>query len=128
MERINTVGRRKTSIARIYLGKGKGNFIVNGKPLQDFIPVAHLREQAEKPLKLTESLKEFDIKVNVKGGGVKGQAEAIKLGIARALVQYNEEFKPVLKKDGLLTRDPRMVERKKAGLRKARKRDQFSKR
>ncbi|TVR78030.1 MAG: 30S ribosomal protein S9 [Chitinophagaceae bacterium] len=128
MDVINTLGRRKTSVARVYLKKGSGKILVNGKDYKVYIPVPHLQDKLMKPLVLTELTNEFDIKINAHGGGIKGQAEAITLGIARALVKLNEDLKPILKKEKLLTRDPRMVERKKPGLRKARKRDQFSKR
>lgn len=128
MSIINTVGRRKASIARVYLQKGKGEITVNGKDYKEFFSVTHLCSKVELPFKTIESEGEFDVKVNVSGGGVMGQADAVKLGIARALVEYNPDFRPSLKAAKLLFRDPRVVERKKPGLRKARKRDQFSKR
>ena len=129
MEQIIAVGRRKASIARIFLAKGSGKITVNGKDYKEFMPVVHLQDRIVLPLKTIEGEKDFDIQVNVTGGGIKGQTEAIMLGIARALVKVNEEeFKPLLKVKGLLTRDPRAVERKKPGLRKARKREQYSKR
>lgn len=129
MEQIIAVGRRKASIARIFLAKGSGKITVNGKDYKAFMPVVHLQDRIVLPLKTIEGEKDFDIQVNVNGGGIKGQTEAIMLGIARALLKLNEEeFKPLLKVKGLLTRDPRAVERKKPGLRKARKREQYSKR
>ena len=128
MQIINTIGRRKTSIARIYLTPGKGEIIVNDRDLKDyFISEIHqtLVKQALATLKLESS---YDVTVNVEGGGVTGQAEAVRLGIARALVELNPESKPALRKEGFMTRDSRMVERKKPGRRKARRRFQFSKR
>lgn len=129
MEKVhNKIGRRKEAVARVYLTKGTGEITVNGKEYKNYFPIIYLQNQVELPLKTIEALDAYDIKINVKGGGPKGQAEAIKLGIARALVDFNEEFKPLLKKQGLMTRDPRMVERKKFGKRKARRSTQFSKR
>lgn len=128
MEQINAVGRRKASIARIFLQKGKGQLTINDKDVKDFVPTVHLRDRVLLPLRTLEAEKDFDIQVNVAGGGIKGQAEAIMLGIARALVKLDPENKGPLKVKGLLTRDPRAVERKKPGLRKARKREQYSKR
>lgn len=129
MEKVhNKIGRRKEATARVYLTKGSGEIVVNGKEYKNYFPIIYLQNQVELPLKTVDALNAFDIKINVQGGGPKGQAEAIKLGIARALVDHNEEFKPLLKKQGLLTRDPRMVERKKFGKRKARRSTQFSKR
>lgn len=128
MDVINTLGRRKSSIARVYLSKGKGEIIVNGKDAKTYFPVATLQDKLNQPFVLTETVGQYDVKVNVKGGGISGQVEAIRLGISRALVQENEEVKPLLKADGLMTRDPRMVERKKFGQKKARKKFQFSKR
>lgn len=121
-------GRRKAAIARVYLKSGKGNIVVNGKDYKEYFPVGHLIDKIEEPFKVTELDGKYDVKVNTVGGGIKGQAEAITLGIARALVKENEELKPALKEKGLLTRDPRVVERKKYGLKKARKNTQFSKR
>src|SRR5690606_33828335 len=115
-------------VARVYLTKGTGEITINGKEYKNYFPIIYLQNQVELPLKTIEASEAYDIKVNVKGGGPKGQAEAVKLGIARALVDFNEEFKPLLKKQGLMTRDPRMVERKKFGKRKARRSTQFSKR
>lgn len=128
MSKINALGRRKASVARVYLEKGKGTILVNGKDYKNYFPVPHLRTKIEEPLKAVDGFKSYDVTVNVYGGGVKGQADAIKLGISRALLIVDAELRPTLKKAKLLTRDPRVVERKKPGLRKARKRDQFSKR
>ncbi len=128
MEVINTIGRRKSSVARIYLSEGKGNITVNKKSFSDFFDTAILQYKIQQPFNLTETKDKFDLLVTVKGGGVNGQAEAIRLAISRALVEFNDEFKPALKSEGLMTRDPRMVERKKFGQKKARKKFQFSKR
>ncbi|MCG3165453.1 MAG: 30S ribosomal protein S9 [Bacteroidia bacterium] len=128
MEVINALGRRKTAVARVYLKKGKGNIVVNNKDYKQYFPVTTLQTSVTKPLSLTNSAADFDVTVTVEGGGITGQAEAISLGIARALVEYNAENKPALRAAGLMTRDPRMVERKKFGQKKARKRFQFSKR
>ena len=127
-ETINGLGRRKTAVARVYLKSGKGKFIVNGKDIKDYIALKQLLDRALKPLHMLDAIAKFDVTVNVKGGGIKGQAEAISLGIARALVKNDETVKPVLKTENLLTRDSRMVERKKFGKKKARKSFQFSKR
>jgi small subunit ribosomal protein S9 len=128
MEIINTLGRRKTSVARVYLKKGTGNVTVNKKDFKEFFPVAMLQFKVLQPFNLTDTAGQYDVTVNVMGGGINGQAEAIRLGISRALVKINEEMKPALKAEGLMTRDPRMVERKKPGQPKARKKFQFSKR
>jgi small subunit ribosomal protein S9 len=128
MEVINTIGRRKTSVARIYLQPGKGNISVNNKDMSDYFPVDIMQIIVKQPLLTVDVDGKFDIKVNVDGGGVKGQAEAVRLAIARALCEVDNEFRPPLKKEGFLTRDSRMVERKKYGRRKARKKFQFSKR
>ena len=128
MEVINTLGRRKTAVARVYLTPGKGNVTVNKKDYKEFFPVDVLQYKIEQPFKLTETTGQYDVTVNVAGGGINGQAEAIRLGISRALVELSEENKPLLKVEGLMTRDPRMVERKKPGQPKARKKFQFSKR
>ncbi|MDG2475931.1 MAG: 30S ribosomal protein S9 [Flavobacteriaceae bacterium] len=128
MEVIHKIGRRKTSIARVYMSEGKGNIMVNKKSYSDFFDTAILQYKIQQPFSLTDTKDKFDLSVTVKGGGVNGQAEAIRLAISRALVEFNEEFKPVLKTEGLMTRDPRMVERKKFGQKKARKKFQFSKR
>lgn len=122
------IGRRKTSVARVYLSEGNGEFTINGKDYKVYFPTEVLQYKIAQPFQLTETLGQYDIKVNVYGGGVTGQAEAIRLAISRALVSLNEENRTVLKPEGLLTRDPRMVERKKFGQKKARKRFQFSKR
>jgi len=128
MTRTNTIGRRKTSVARIYMQAGKGEITINKKALNDYFPSELSRIIVNQPLTILGENEKYDINVNVKGGGVTGQAEAIRLAISRALVENNPEVKPELKKDGLLTRDPRMVERKKPGRKKARRRFQFSKR
>ena len=128
MEVINTLGRRKTAVARVYMTEGKGNVTVNKRDYKEFFPVAVIQSKIVQPFELTDTVGKYDIKVNVAGGGVNGQVEAIRLGIARALVKVNEENKPLLKEEGLMTRDPRMVERKKPGQPKARKKFQFSKR
>jgi small subunit ribosomal protein S9 len=124
----NTVGRRKEAVTRVFLSRGSGAITVNDKDYKVYFPLVYLQNQVELPLKAVEGLDKFDVKVNATGGGVKGQAEATKLGIARALVEISEEYKPLLKAFGLLTRDPRSVERKKPGKKKARKSYQFSKR
>ena len=128
MSSINSIGRRKTSVARIYLKPGKGEFKVNDRDFEEYFPLAFHQIVVKQPLTTVNEDGNFDIKVNVDGGGFKGQAEAIQLAIARALCEVDPENRPALKKEGLLTRDPRMVERKKYGRRKARKRFQFSKR
>jgi small subunit ribosomal protein S9 len=123
-----TVGRRKTSVARVILKPGSGNFTVNDRPLENYFPVDTLRSEVLSPFVVTETTGKYDVKANVEGGGLTGQAGAVKLGIARALVEINSEWKPKLRLEDLMTRDPRMVERKKYGQKKARKRFQFSKR
>jgi small subunit ribosomal protein S9 len=128
MEVINTIGRRKTSVARIYLQPGKGDITVNDKDMAAYFPVDIMQIIVKQPLLTVEAEGKYDIKVNVDGGGVKGQAEAVRLAIARALCEVDGEFRGPLKKEGFLTRDSRMVERKKYGRRKARRRFQFSKR
>ena len=128
MELINTIGRRKTSVARIYVKPGKGQIEVNDREMADYFPSPILQTIVKQPLVSTEVDNKYDIKVNVVGGGSKGQAEAIRLAISRALCKVDGENRPVLKKEGFLTRDPRMVERKKYGKRKARRAFQFSKR
>ena len=128
MDIINTVGRRKTSVARLYMRPGKGLFVINGKELDKYFASELLRLIVEQPLKLVDASSTFDFKVNIYGGGLKGQAEAIRLAVARALVKNDEETRVVLKKEGFLTRDPRMVERKKYGRRKARRAFQWVKR
>lgn len=124
----NAVGRRKEAVTRVFLTKGSGNITVNGKDYKAYFPLVYLQNQVESPLKTIDSADKFDITINATGGGVKGQAEAVKLGIARALLQVNPEYKPALKSAGMLTRDSRAVERKKPGKKKARKSFQFSKR
>lgn len=128
MSVTNTSGRRKTSVARIYLTKGSGNITINGRAFKDYFTTNTHQYFVTQPLKITNTLGEYDIKVNVQGGGITGQAQAIRLAIAKALVANNEELRPLLRKEGLLTRDSRMVERKKYGQKKARKRFQFTKR
>jgi small subunit ribosomal protein S9 len=128
MDTIVKVGRRKTSVARVYLTKGTGKVIVNSKDYKVAFPIAVLQSKIEQAFQLTNTVGKYDVKANVMGGGINGQAEAIRLGIARALVEASEENKPLLKAEGLMTRDPRMVERKKPGQPKARKKFQFSKR
>jgi len=128
LDQILTVGRRKTSTARVFLTKGTGNITVNKKDLGDYFGREVAQMVVKQPLETIEMLTGFDIKATVKGGGSFGQAGAIRLGIARALVEYDEMYKPALKKEGFLTRDSRKVERKKVGLVKARKSKQFSKR
>ncbi len=122
------IGRRKTSVARIILRNGNGKITVNGKEFEQAFPQLLSREDILNPFKVTETVGNYDVLVNVQGGGTTGQAQAIRLGIARALSTLNPDFRPALKKEGFLTRDPRMVERKKYGRPKARKRFQFSKR
>jgi small subunit ribosomal protein S9 len=128
MEVINSVGRRKASVARVYLKEGKGNITVNKRDFKEYFPLETLQYVVTQPLNTLEVLGNFDIVVNVNGGGYKGQAEAIRLGIARSLVKLDEENKPALKAEGFMTRDSRVVERKKPGQKKARKKFQFSKR
>ncbi|MGY8926452.1 MAG: 30S ribosomal protein S9 [Flavobacteriales bacterium] len=128
MEVINTLGRRKTAVARVYMTKGKGKFTINKKDYKDFFPIDVLQAKINQPFELTGTTGKYDLNVNVAGGGINGQVEAVRLGISRALVKINEENKPLLKEEGLMTRDPRMVERKKPGQPKARKKFQFSKR
>jgi small subunit ribosomal protein S9 len=128
MEAINTIGRRKAAVARIYLNDGKGQITVNSKDYKEYFPQETLQYVVEQPIKIAEVEGKYDIKVNLDGGGFKGQAEALRLAISRALVKLDPEVKPLLKSQGLLTRDPREVERKKPGQPKARKRFQFSKR
>jgi small subunit ribosomal protein S9 len=127
-DQINAVGRRKTSVARVYLSPGSGKIIVNKKPVEKYFPIEWRRKELLVPFQATETVGKFDVVVNAKGGGTTGQLDAVSLGIARALVKYDEEFIRPLRTAGLLTRDSRMVERKKYGQPKARKRFQFSKR
>jgi small subunit ribosomal protein S9 len=128
MSVTNTLGRRKSSVARVYLSKGKGKITVNKRDVKDYFATPVLLDKVNQPFHLTDTAGKYDVKVNVAGGGVNGQAEAIRLGISRALVELDPEHKPLLKAEGLMTRDPRMVERKKPGQKKARKKFQFSKR
>lgn len=128
MERKNTTGRRKTSIARVYVTPGNGTIVVNNREFKDYFQSDIHQILVKQPFTILQQDGTYDVQATVEGGGVKGQAEAIRLGIARALVEMNAENKPALKKEGLLTRDSRMVERKKFGRRKARRRFQFSKR
>lgn len=128
MEMINAIGRRKTAVARVYLMKGEGNITVNGKDYREYFPQIHVQRNVKDPFVVVEAENIYDLKVNVRGGGFKGQAEAIRMGVSRALVKLNEEFRKPLKAKKFLTRDSRAVERKKYGKPKARKRFQFSKR
>jgi small subunit ribosomal protein S9 len=128
MDIINTIGRRKTSIARVYVKPGNGAILINDRELKAYFPSEILQITVKQALTLTKLEGNYDVTVNVEGGGNKGQAEAIRLGIARALVNINNDNRPSLRKEGLLTRDSRMVERKKPGRRKARRKFQFSKR
>ena len=128
MESINAIGRRKASVARVYMTKGTGNITVNGKDFKAYFPVSHIVGKITAPAKEVGVEGLYDFKINVKGGGFKGQAEAIRMGISRALVKLNAEFRPALKVKKFLTRDARVVERKKYGKPKARKSFQFSKR
>ena len=127
MDRINTIGRRKTAISRIYMSAGSGAISVNGKDYKQYFPTEVLQIILNQPFATVNGVGGYDVKVNVRGGGVAGQAEATRMAIARALVEMNSEFRPALKKEGFLTRDSRMVERKKYGRKKARRRFQFSK-
>ena len=128
MEVINAIGRRKAAVARVYVSEGKGNITINKRPLEEYFTLPTLQYIVKQPLELLGVTGQYDIKVNLVGGGFKGQAEALRLGIARALVEINAEDKPILRAAGCMTRDPREVERKKPGRPKARKRFQFSKR
>lgn len=128
MEIVNTIGRRKTAVARIYLSEGKGNITINKRELKEYFPAETLQYIVLQPLALLEVTDKYDIKVNLDGGGPKGQAEALRLAITRALMEIDAESRPQLKAAGFVTRDPREVERKKPGQPKARKRFQFSKR
>jgi small subunit ribosomal protein S9 len=124
----NSVGRRKEAVTRVFITRGSGAITVNDKDYKTYFPLVYLQNQVERPLKAVESADKFDVKINAAGGGVKGQAEAAMLGIARVLIEINPEFRPALKAAGLLKRDPRSVERKKFGKKKARRSYQFSKR
>ena len=127
-EVIHKIGRRKTAVARIYLKKGKGNITVNNKDYKNYFPTLTLQYKINQPFALTNNEKTFDTSITVHGGGATGQVEAIRLGLSRALCEVDEKNREILKPEGLLTRDPRMVERKKFGQKKARKKFQFSKR
>jgi small subunit ribosomal protein S9 len=128
MEVVNTLGRRKTAVARAYVQKGSGEIVVNNKDYKTYFTTSVLQGKVMQAFAATKTLGEFDVKINVKGGGVTGQAEAVRLAIARALVEVDAAHKPLLKAEDLMTRNPKMVERKKPGQKKARKRFQFSKR
>jgi small subunit ribosomal protein S9 len=128
MDIIHKIGRRKTAVARIYLSEGKGEVTVNKRPLEEYFTTGTLQYKVNQPFELTETAGKYNVNVNVNGGGITGQAEAIRLAISRALCEIDEENRSALKPEGLLTRDPRMVERKKFGQKKARKKFQFSKR
>ena len=128
MSTTNALGRRKSSVARIFLTKGKGGITVNKRDVKEYFNTPMLLDKVNQPFHITDTVGQYDVKINVDGGGTNGQAEAIRLGISRALVEINPDYKPALKAEGLMTRDPRMVERKKPGQKKARKKFQFSKR
>lgn len=128
MEVINTVGRRKAAVARVYVKPGKGTITINKKPLETYFPLDIFQFVVKQPLLVINATESYDITINLDGGGIKGQAEAARLGIARALCEINAELRPILKKNGFLTRDPREVERKKPGQPGARRKFQFSKR
>ncbi|MCQ2286337.1 MAG: 30S ribosomal protein S9 [Bacteroidales bacterium] len=128
MEVINKIGRRKTAVSRVYMQKGSGNITVNGRDYKEYFPLATMQYVVTQALTVVGAEGQYDIKANLKGGGISGQAEALRLSIARVLVEINPEYRTALKTKGLLRRDPRMVERKKPGQPKARKRFQFSKR
>jgi len=128
MEVVNTIGRRKSAVARVYISEGKGNITINGRGINEYFPVGTLQYVVMQPLNLLGVAGQYDIKANLDGGGISGQAEALRLAISRAMLEINPESRPELKHAGFLTRDPREVERKKPGQPKARKRFQFSKR
>jgi len=128
MQTFNTSGRRKNAIARVYMTQGTGKVTINKRDLTEYFPLPTLQYKVKQPFMLTETLDQFDIKANLDGGGITGQAEALRLAISKALIELNDELKPTLKAERLTTRDPRMVERKKYGQKKARKKFQFSKR
>ncbi len=128
METIHKIGRRKTAVARVYVSEGKGNITVNQRDLNDYFTTATLQYKVKQPFTLTGTEDNYDVKINVYGGGITGQAEAIRLALSRAMCEIDDENRATLKPEGLLTRDPRMVERKKFGQKKARKKFQFSKR
>lgn len=128
MEKLITVGRRKTAVARVYLTKGTGKITVNGREAKEYFKSISLMYKINQPFQVTSTVGQYDVVANIRGGGITGQAEALQLGIARNLVALDEKYKPLLRENSLLTRDPRRVERKKPGRKKARKRFQFSKR
>jgi small subunit ribosomal protein S9 len=128
METINTIGRRKAARARVYILEGKGNITINDRKLEEYFTLPQLQYVVKQAFEVTDTLGQFDVKANLDGGGINGQAEALRLGIARALVKHNPEYRTALKAKGFLTRDARVVERKKPGQPKARKKFQFSKR
>jgi len=128
MEIIHTIGRRKTAVARVYVQPGNGSIKVNNKDYKEYFPTLPLQNLLQQPFEISKTRDHYDVDINVYGGGYNGQAEAIRMALARALCKINAEFRPALKAGGLMTRDPRMVERKKFGQRKARRRFQFSKR
>jgi small subunit ribosomal protein S9 len=128
MDNFNATGRRKTSVARVYVTPGKGDIRVNARDLKEYFLSEIHQTLVKQPLVALKAETQYDVTINVEGGGIKGQAEAVRLGISRALVQFNAENKPTLRKEGFMTRDSRMVERKKPGRRKARRKFQFSKR
>tara|TARA_B100000963_G_scaffold84733_4_gene72368 strand:+ start:13812 stop:14198 length:387 start_codon:yes stop_codon:yes gene_type:complete len=128
MDTIHAIGRRKAAVARVYLSKGKGNILVNGKDFKDYFPVDTMQYKLVQPFKLLDVYAKYDVNVNVNGGGTTGQAEAIRLAISRALCEVNIDNRPSLKSEGLLTRDARVVERKKPGQKKSRKKFQWVKR
>ena len=128
MEVVNTVGRRKAAVARVYVKPGNGQITINHRALDVYFPLNILQYEVKQPLLVTNTLENYDVTINLVGGGIKGQAEAARMGIARALCEINAEYRPVLKKNGFLTRDAREVERKKPGQPGARRKFQFSKR
>ena len=128
MDVINTIGRRKKAVARIYMSEGSGKITINKRDYKDYFPLSTLQYVVNQPMVITENAGKYDVLVNLDGGGIAGQAEALRLAISRALVEIDPEYRPALKVKGLLKRDPRMVERKKFGQKKARKKFQFSKR
>lgn len=128
MEVFNAIGRRKQATARVYLSAGKGNITVNNRKMEDYFTVLQLQYIVKQPFITLDKLADYDVKANIDGGGIKGQAEALRLGISRALLKVDPDYRASLKPEGFLTRDPRVVERKKPGQKKARKKFQFSKR
>ncbi|MDD4149536.1 MAG: 30S ribosomal protein S9 [Bacteroidales bacterium] len=128
MEVFNALGRRKAAVARVYLSEGKGNITINNRKLEDYFTILQLQYIVKQPFLTIDRINDFDVKANIAGGGIKGQAEALRLGISRALLKVDPEYRASLKPMGFLTRDSRVVERKKPGQKKARKKFQFSKR